>query len=372
LTISAPAGYLERMTALPRHARLVMQSLCAAALLAALPACTGTTAAGPGHPGSRASGGSLRIASAPVGARIVLDGAATSFRTPTAITGLSPGRHRLELTLPGHRPWRGEATVREGHTTDLLVTLEQLKARQVGSARIESDPPGASISIGGVPLRRKTPTELEGLAAGAVPVEISRPGSQTWQGVLTVAPGECTVLAVSLQPESRHGGSVRIESRPPGARVTVDGVPWEAPTPTVVPNLSAAGHRVELFLPGFRPWADMAQVSEGTTGVVSARLVPRPFAISARVAGQDGTGCTVELAARRADGSLAEGTVELELAAAGSRRIERSELAAGATRIRVPLPPDAAEIVFSVLLGDQREVFLLRRGAGGWEVRPPE
>lgn len=453
LDIPRAAGYPGRMPprVVPAPRRLA-RGLCAALLLA-LAACAGTrAAAGPERPGARARGGPLRVASSPIGARVMLDGAATNFRTPTTIAGLAPGRHRLELTLhghrnwvgevaveaaagtsvaatllplatgsiavesvpsgaalsidgqdaalatpalvsrlpvgthtvqlrrdgyevwsqavvvmqdrrlalaavlapdrsrlghlavqsrpargrialdgyptgkltpdtlyglqpgahrveitrEGHRTWRGEATVREGRTADLLVTLQRAEPQKVGSARIESDPPGAAISLGGVPLRRKTPAEIDGLAAGSHPIEISRPGSRAWQGELTVAPGECTVLAVKLQPEARAG------------------------------------------------------------------LVPPPFAISARVAAEGATWCDLEIEARRTDGSPAAGSVGLDLAAEGARRIERTDLAAGGARVRVPLPPGAAEVGFSVLLGDQRELFLLRRAPAGCEVRASE
>ena len=149
---------------------------------------------------SRSSCGTLAVQSQPPRAAIFLDGSPTGKVTPERLVDTPPGTHRVELLLEGFRPWRGAAVVREGHVEHLLVSLRHLPAQEVGGASIESDPPGACVKFNGVPMQRKTPLKLEGLAPGAYPLEITRPDSQPWRGELTVLPGEHTLLQIVLEP----------------------------------------------------------------------------------------------------------------------------------------------------------------------------
>ena len=156
---------------------------------------------------ARSSCGTLNVQSQPPRAAIFLDGSPTGKVTPERLTDVPPGSHRVELLLEGFRPWRGAAVVREGHTENLLVSLRHLPAQEVGGARIETDPPGASIKLGGVLLRQKTPVELSRLAPGVYPLEITRPASRPWKGELKILPGEHALLQIQLEPETRTDGA---------------------------------------------------------------------------------------------------------------------------------------------------------------------
>lgn len=148
--------------------------------------------------------GTLAVQSQPPRAAIFVDGAPTGKLTPERLTDIAPGTHRVELLLEGFRPWRGSASIREGHVENLLVSLRHLPAQEVGGARIESDPPGASIKLNGVVLRQKTPANLPLMAPGTYPLEITRPDSRPWKGELTVLPGEHALLQIWLEPETRR------------------------------------------------------------------------------------------------------------------------------------------------------------------------
>jgi len=126
--------------------------------------------------------GTLAVQSQPTRAAIFLDGSPTGRFTPERLTNIPPGNHRVELLLEGFRPWRGTAIVREGHIENLLVSLRHLPAQEVGGARIESDPPGACVTLNGLLLRQKTPVELPSLAPGVYPLVITRPDSRPWKG----------------------------------------------------------------------------------------------------------------------------------------------------------------------------------------------
>lgn len=152
---------------------------------------------------SRDSRGTLVVKSQPPRAAIFLDGSPTAKVTPERLTDVPPGSHRVELLLEGFRPWRGTAVVRGGHVENLLVSLRHLPAQEVGGARIETDPPGASVKFNGVVLRQRTPLNLGSLAPGAYPLEITRPDSRSWKGEITVLPGQRALLQIWLEPETK-------------------------------------------------------------------------------------------------------------------------------------------------------------------------
>jgi len=156
---------------------------------------------------SRDSCGSLMVQSHPPRAAIFLDGVPTGKATPQRLADIPHGTHRVELLLDEYRPWRGRAVVRAGHVENLLVSLRHLPAQEVGGARIETDPPGASVKINGVLLRQKTPMNLGGLAPGAYTVEITRPDSQPWKGDLTVLPGQQALVQIWLESEEQPAGT---------------------------------------------------------------------------------------------------------------------------------------------------------------------
>lgn len=148
----------------------------------------------------RQNRGTLAVQSQPPHALVAIDGASTDRITPVNLPDVPAGSHLVELTLAGYRPWSGSVVVEEGQTRNLLVTLRRLPAQEAGSARVESDPPGAAITLNGIPLRQKSPTDLDGLPPGTFTIELARPGSQRWRGELTVLPGERTLLQIRLDP----------------------------------------------------------------------------------------------------------------------------------------------------------------------------
>lgn len=320
---------------------------------------------------SRHSLGMLAVQSQPSRAAISLDGHPTGKLTPDRLTGVAPGSHRVELALEGFRPWSGPAVIRAGHTENLLVTLRRLPAQEVCSARVETDPPGASLTLNGVVLRQKSPANLTRLAPGTYSLEITRPGSRPWKGGLTAQPGKPALVQVHLEPEALYSGSIRVTSEPPEAGVRLDGQQTGFLTPVLLPNLAPSGHRVEVTLPGFRPWARVVHVGEGKLEHVQARLIPHPYTITISVAAAHDGELDLALTATGPDNAPAAGVLELGVsAAAGTLRESRVVLAGGRARALLKLAPEALEVTVSAELGTQRDVFVLRRADDGWESIP--
>ncbi|MFN3325781.1 MAG: serine/threonine-protein kinase [Bryobacteraceae bacterium] len=96
----------------------------------------------------------LEIISQPVGALARVDNRADlECRTPCELT-LEPGRHTLEVTLPGYR--RALRIFEVPGERAMVLQLEEM----VGTLMIKTEPAGASIYIDGRLLPEKTPASL--------------------------------------------------------------------------------------------------------------------------------------------------------------------------------------------------------------------
>jgi len=63
--------------------------------------------------------GEIRIASAPEGAKVYINGRCTGYETPTHLYDLRPGTHTVEVKKEGFRAWKHEVTVRPSETLEL-------------------------------------------------------------------------------------------------------------------------------------------------------------------------------------------------------------------------------------------------------------
>lgn len=110
-----------------------------------------------------------------------------------------------------------------------------------GSLRVETDAPGATVTIDGA-ARGTTPLTLA-LAPGAHTVVVTQ-GSVTRTLPLTVTGGSTTIQHISWPPTAaRNTGAIEITSDPKGQYVTVDGSPRGA-TPLTITDLPPGEHEV--------------------------------------------------------------------------------------------------------------------------------
>ncbi len=63
--------------------------------------------------------GEIRISSAPPGAKVYLNDQDMGRNTPTRLSGLSPGKHKLKLKKEGYKVWEDEVIVRASEPLDL-------------------------------------------------------------------------------------------------------------------------------------------------------------------------------------------------------------------------------------------------------------
>ncbi len=148
-----------------------------------------------------------------------------------------------------------------------------------GWVLVRTTPQGAGVTLDGAE-HGVTPLSIGDVPFGSRMVEVRREGFQRATREVTVSPSS-PVVAVDLTlaplpaiggaPPAAILGSLVVESRPPGARVTVAGSSAGI-TPTIVSGLAAGPHEVRIELDGYLPWITSVDVQAASEVRVAASL----------------------------------------------------------------------------------------------------
>ena len=152
---------------------------------------------------------------------------------------------------------------------------------------VRTVPVAATVEVDGV-NRGTTPLSISDIAFGEHEVVVSHVGYATMTQMVTFGPANTVVsLGVDLEPGVDRaaeiepappagpdpGGpvaGVTVESRPPGARITVDGAPLGV-TPLLV-SLAFGPHAIRLELEGYEPWMREVTVTASESIRIAASL----------------------------------------------------------------------------------------------------
>jgi formylglycine-generating enzyme required for sulfatase activity len=140
-----------------------------------------------------------------------------------------------------------------------------------GSVRVESTPPGADVFWDARPAG-KTPLSLPGVAPGRYQLVLVLDGYATVIEEVPVAGGQPVRIARTLEPQA---GSLEVVTRPPGARIELDGVPVGA-SPQKLARVRVGRHRVALSHPDHLPVEREVVVEYEQLARVEVELSPRP------------------------------------------------------------------------------------------------
>lgn len=172
-----------------------------------------------------------------------------------------------------------DASVRPAETTEAAALLASRVARAsapIGRLVVTSQPSGALVTVDGQRVG-DTPLELADVPLGQHTVLVARPGfvPRTERVTLTAA-APSRALVVELRPgldlaEPRFG-AIYVDSRPRGARVSVNGR-FAGTTPVRIPELTGGQHAVTIELAGHQPIATKVQVRPGEQSRLAVTLV---------------------------------------------------------------------------------------------------
>ncbi|MCA1584184.1 MAG: PEGA domain-containing protein [Acidobacteria bacterium] len=162
-----------------------------------------------------------------------------------------------------------------------------------GRLLVRSTPSGAEVSVNGT-RRGVTPVAVRDLPLGTHTVVFTRPGYVRAEQRIALTRGrpsrsvdarliaERTATSTPVPPRpvrppspaaaaSRATGTLLVESRPPGARVTVDGKAVGT-TPLTLESLTVGTHEVRIERDGYTPWTTTVTVEAGARARVAASL----------------------------------------------------------------------------------------------------
>ena len=203
----------------------------------------------------------LNVRSNPAGADVTLDGAARG-KTPTTLRDVPTGIHELQVTLADHEPVTQTLTL-AANPGSVDLTLE----RSQGTIRINSNPPGASIRIGGR-QHGTTPATVR-MPVGNVTVHLDKPLYRSVETDVRVQRGQNNPMRFALEAQQ---ATLMIASTPPGATVSIAGLEeWDA-TPTGV-ALPPGSHDITLSLDDYEPHTETVTLSDRDTKEVQAALL---------------------------------------------------------------------------------------------------
>lgn len=207
--------------------------------------------------------GSLQVTTTPVGASATLDGNPIGT-TPLKLEEVAAGDHRLVLSLEGYRPLQQAVTVRRQRPTTLNLSFQKDLKRVL----IASDPAGARVSVDGQEVG-VSPVELQEVQAGVHELQLLLSGYSVEKQELRVTPEqELQTFRFRLR---QLAGNLRVETTPPGAVVTLDGVE-KGKSPLALTGLGIGQHQLNLALDGFLPVAKTVEVSDQQTTAVQEAL----------------------------------------------------------------------------------------------------
>jgi serine/threonine protein kinase len=180
----------------------------------------------------------LEVDSRPPGAEVTIDGKVRVARTPGIVPGLSRGRHRIAIRLPGHEPF--EESVDIYGNTVLDPYLRPLDSQLA----IEVDPAGAELFIDGNDVG--TAPHTQAVPPGQHTVRAQKKGFGMAQQTVQVGP-EGAKVKLHLTAETRWG-TLDVFSEPWG-EIYVDGKDTGKQTPQRGMRVPAGHHKIRLVNP---------------------------------------------------------------------------------------------------------------------------
>jgi hypothetical protein len=202
----------------------------------------------------------VKIESTPPGAEVYIDALAAGRvgKTPAELT-IEPGKHLVILKMKDFYLTTQSMQIGPKETKSLSIVLEV-------PLKVNSDPPGASVHFGSADSKTQGTTPLEtGIKPGKQAVFVKLAGYKTYKSEMDV---------VAKQPVDVNAVmelGINVASRPPGAKVTINGqeVPGMTPLETGVPR---GTHTVVVKHDVCDPYTEKVEVLPGKDTNVSATL----------------------------------------------------------------------------------------------------
>jgi hypothetical protein len=194
----------------------------------------------------------VRITSQPSGASVNVDGRDRG-KTPLQLNDLEPGRHEVELTRGGYRPYNGEFTIK-GAFGSIVVTTDPVGAEVLLDGQSRGTAPDGGLALAKVPYgQHEITARLRGYNDAVKAVTLRAPGP----------------LGVTCRLGYGKGWLV-ISSDPSKASLVVnDKIVGKTP---YAAELEPGRYALSLVRPGYYDWTTDARVQYAESTTVRAIL----------------------------------------------------------------------------------------------------
>jgi hypothetical protein len=182
----------------------------------------------------------LIVASDPSGASVQIDGTPIAETTPTAVSGLAPGKHRVRVQHDGRDSVEQVAEV--GENQRALVDIKLPPASRF--VNVASLPAGASVYLDGHRVGGLTPLRLSYADGDFHELRVEQLGYAPAIRRITPDDGDAEI-SVALQPENKPRGYLIVDSSR-GLPVWVDGADTSLLAPTSPIPIAVGDHLVQL------------------------------------------------------------------------------------------------------------------------------
>lgn len=230
--------------------------------------------------GSAPPKGTVDFMSSPSGANIWLDGSWVGS-TPLKTT-VFEGYHIVRFFLPGYQTFEREFYMAAGGYANISAQLVPLAPpSQPARLTVNSSPSGARVFLNGE-FRGTSPITLNGISPGSHNVRLTLSGYQDFQTSITLSSGEHRTMNVNLQRDMPRDGTVRIQTNPRDARVTINGVDYGPANGEMTMSLPAGTHSLSVSRSGFNPASMSFSLAAGEYKTIPVNLTPLQATVSIR------------------------------------------------------------------------------------------
>ena len=234
----------------------------------------------------------VNIESTPPGATVFLDGPTGQNLgvTPLRRVRITRGSHTLVFRLARHRDATVSANIARRNETFRGV-LDPLGEITLSAANDSAT--GATVRIDGQPVGAVPMQQM--VEPGRHLIQIDREGYVTFTQWVQIAGAQQLALPVMLERQAPSTGSVLVAADISGAAIYIDGDP-RGSTPTVIDNVTAGVHRVEVRADGFQTQIAMiVRMNSTVMRIRTEKVNDRPSDASSRKVGS-GTSRTARIA----------------------------------------------------------------------------
>lgn len=226
-------------------------------------------------PAAAQRGVPVNIESVPPGATVFLDtpdGTALGS-TPITATRIQSGAHTLIFRLPNFEEARLQITVSRRRETFRAV-LRGLGTIEVSAGNDGAR--GATVTIDGQPVGTlgAMPVHLDSLPPGRHQIVANHDGFVQFEQWVDVQGGQTVRVTAMLDRSAPTTGSILVSADVQGAPIYMDGTNTSQVTTSVLDNVPAGTHTIEIRAEGLPPFSQTVLVQQGQRAEVRATVRP--------------------------------------------------------------------------------------------------